>query len=123
MKSKLFTIFTIFTILYAILAFAPKIFAQDALPWPRQHIHKLRATKKLIDIFGKDGTGWVSDIKFSPDGSLLVVASSIGMRLYDVQTGEKLDLFPEHTDWANSVSFSLDGKMIASANSGGTIYL
>ena len=45
------------------------------------------------------GKGWINDIVYSPDNTLLAVASSVGVWLYDVQTGQELDLLTSHTNW------------------------
>ena len=39
-----------------------------------------------------------NEIAYSPDGTRLAVAGSIGIWLYDAQTGEALDLLTGHTD-------------------------
>ena len=69
------------------------------------------------------GKGWINDIAYSPDNTLLAVASSVGVWLYDVQTGQELDLLTNHTNWVRTVTFSPDGKTLASGNSDSTIYL
>ncbi len=38
------------------------------------------------------GKGSINEIAFSPDGTILAVASSPGIWLYDADTGEELDL-------------------------------
>ena len=38
------------------------------------------------------GKGYIIDLKFSPDGDRLAVASSIGIWIYDVFTGRELNL-------------------------------
>ena len=69
------------------------------------------------------GKGRINDIVYSPDNTLLAVASSIGVWLYDVQTGQELDLLTSHTNWVRTVTFSPDGKTLASGNSDSTICL
>ena len=44
------------------------------------------------------GKGSISEITYSPDGARLAVASSIGIWIYDVRSGEELDLLTGHTD-------------------------
>ena len=49
------------------------------------------------------GKGKVNDIKFSPDGKHLVVGTSIGVWLYDANTGEEIILFSDVGDENNSL--------------------
>ncbi|MDE0484014.1 MAG: hypothetical protein OXI67_15660, partial [Candidatus Poribacteria bacterium] len=70
------------------------------------------------------GKGYINEIAYSPDSSRLAVASSIGIWIYNAETGEELDLFTGHTgpverflwDYDNNVSnfvYSPDGSTIA----------
>lgn len=56
------------------------------------------------------GKGFVFDIDYSPDGSLLAVGSTIGIWIYDART-----------DDVSSVAFSPDGKVLASGSKDSTI--
>lgn len=81
------------------------------------------------------GKGEIAAIQFSPDGSLLAVASSVGIWLYDAATGKELALLPRHRDGfnvsatsaaggafiKNSLTFSPDNKLLASASEDDTI--
>lgn len=60
------------------------------------------------------GKGEIKEIVYSPDGTKLAVASTIGVWIYDVQTGAELNFFTGHTDDVYSVSFSADGSTLAS---------
>ncbi len=60
------------------------------------------------------GKGSVTQIAYSPDGSMLAVASSVGIWLYDAETYQELALLTGHTDGVLSVSFSPDGQTLAS---------
>ncbi len=53
------------------------------------------------------------NISFSQDSSLLAVASSIGVWLYDGYTGEAVNLFTNHAGPITSVAISPDGKTVA----------
>ncbi|MDE0314737.1 MAG: hypothetical protein OXM61_07545 [Candidatus Poribacteria bacterium] len=44
------------------------------------------------------GKGSINEIVYSPDGTQLAGASSVGIWLYDVETGKELDLFIGHTE-------------------------
>ncbi len=67
--------------------------------------------------------GSINEIAYSPDSTRLVVASSIGIWIYDAETGEELDLLTGHTSSVNSVSFSPDGETLATGSSDETIRL
>ena len=67
------------------------------------------------------GKGKVTDIKFSPDGTLLAVATHIGTWLYNAEIGEELSLLRrKYTDTSEketygvkTIAFSNDGKSLA----------
>ena len=63
------------------------------------------------------------DIVYSPDGTRLAVASSIGIWLYDAQTYQEVSLLTGHTADVMSVAFSPDGKTIASGSDDNTTRL
>ena len=69
------------------------------------------------------GKGRIGDIAYSPDGTRLAVASSIGIWLYDTATYQEVALLTGHTSWVNSVSFSPDGRTLASGSDDATIRL
>ncbi len=52
-------------------------------------------------------------IAFSPDGSLLTVATSIGIWLYDAETFDEIALLTGHKDEVTTVAFSPDGTKLA----------
>ena len=78
------------------------------------------------------GMGKINDIKYSPDGKHLAVASSIGVWIYDAQTDEVINLItstdrtvggkPEpQVSAINSISFSPDGQLLAIGTQGNNI--
>ena len=101
-----------FTLILVLMISIPSAFAQNYTQWgvPEGALMRL-------------GKGTIHEIKYSPDGTRLAVASRIGVWIYDTQTGEELDLFIGHTDTINSISFSPDGKTLASGSSDNTIRL
>ncbi len=98
-------LFSLVAIWFSILILASNTFAQDYTQWSLPEGAKARL-----------GKGSMDEIAYSPDGTRLAVASSIGIWLYDTQTGEALDLLTGHTSGARSVSFSPNGKTLASAS-------
>ena len=70
------------------------------------------------------GMGKINDIKYAPDGKHLAVASSIGVWIYDAQTGEELNLHAgEDIGAVNSISFNSDGQLLAIGTHHGNIYI
>lgn len=88
------------------------IFAQDSPQW-----HLPEGAKARL------GKGYVSEVDYSPDGTILAVASGIGIWIYDAQTGEELKLLTEQTGFFSSAYFSPDGNTLASVSGDGTILL
>ena len=62
-------------------------------------------------------------LAYSPDGARLAVASSIGIWLYDADTGAEIALFTGPRAWVTSVSFSPDGTTLASGGVDDTVRL
>ena len=75
------TRFSILVILLAMFTVVPNTFAQDDATLGLPEGAKTRL-----------GKGKINDIKYSPDGTRLAVASVIGIWIYDAQTGEELEL-------------------------------
>lgn len=74
------------------------------------------------------GKGVLTDMKVSPRGTHLVIASSIGIWLYDVSAkpetrGPEFALITEHRGKVGQLTFSPDGKMFASIGIDKTIRL
>ena len=69
------------------------------------------------------GKGQINEIAYSSDGKRLAVASSIGIWIYDAESGKELDLLTGHTSVVLSLSFSPDGQTLASGSHDGTVLL
>ena len=69
------------------------------------------------------GKGIVNDIKLSPDKTLLAVASSAGIWLYDAKTGDELVLLTGHTLPVSVIAFSPHGDLLVSGSYDGTLRL
>ena len=90
-------------------------FAQDYTQWRLPDGAKARI-----------GKGRIKDIKFSPDNTQLAVATTIGVWLYDAQTGAEIALLKERRlghRTANTLAFSPDSKTFVSGSDDGTILL
>ncbi len=59
------------------------------------------------------GKGSINQIEFSHDNTTLAVATTIGLWLYDGQSGKELALLMPHIS-VNAIAFSPDGKTLAS---------
>lgn len=60
------------------------------------------------------GKGGINLIRFSPDGTRLVVGTDVGVWVYAVPDGKETALFTEHPGQVNALAFSSDGKTLAS---------
>ncbi len=100
------------TLLFLSLQFIPYLSAEDYNRWHLPEGAKLR--------FGK---GILHDIKFTPDGDRIAVATSIGIWIYDAQTGQEISLLTGHTGRVTSLGFPADGRFLASGSADGTIRL
>ena len=69
------------------------------------------------------GKGYINAITYSPDSSRLAVASSIGIWIYDTETGGELDLFTGHTGPVERLAYSPNGSFIASSSADKTVRL
>lgn len=65
------------------------------------------------------GLGSVTELNISPDDSMLAVASTTGMRVYDLNTFELL--FGIDDNWTESVDWSPDSQKLVSGHRDGTI--
>lgn len=72
----------------------------------------------------KGHTGFLIDIAFSPDGSLIATASSDGRaKIWATRTGRELLTLEGHSGWVYGVDFSPSGRLVATAGEDGTARL
>ena len=109
---KLPKLLPIIILLYTTL-FIPISFSDHYMHWGLPEGAKMR--------IGKGGI--TGNIAFSPDSSQLVVASSVGVWIYDVNTGNELNLLTRDSVNIKSVAISPDGTTVASGGPDGTLSL
>ena len=65
------------------------------------------------------GKGTVVKFEYSPDGTRLAVATTIGVWLYDTVTYKPVALLNSHTAATSNIAFNTDGSVLISWDSGG----
>ncbi len=105
------------TVLCLILYFTTVLSAQDSraqdyLRWGLPEGALLRLSK-----------GDVLEVAWSPDGTRLAVGNSLGIWLYDAQTGAEVSLLTGHTSRVSCLVFSRDGMTLASGSHDHTVRL
>ncbi len=82
-------------------------------PYPRVfHQHETR-TGLPEGAIARLGKGGINVMRFSPDGKLLAVGSDVGLWLYDVANGAKIDLPNKIIGQVSAIAFSTDNRILA----------
>lgn len=94
------------------LQLLPNTFAQDNTQWGVPEGARTRL-----------GRGRTGEIRYSPDGTRLAVASGIGIWLYDTTTYQEVSLLTGQSEQIFNIAFSPDGKTLASGSLDSTVLL
>ena len=86
--------------------------AQESMQWNLPEDAKARL-----------GKGKINEIQYSSDGAILVVATGIGIWIYDATTYQEIGLLTAHTSAVKCLAFSPDGHILVSGGEDGTILL
>ena len=80
-------------------------------------------TKDFVSLIAVEGTGLLSKVVFSPDGTRIATSDWDGKTtLWDINTGTALTTYI-HKDYINSITFSPNGKFIATGSRDATATL
>ena len=104
--------FRLFTLLSLLMLFLSNGYAQEYRTWNLPEGARMRI-----------GKGEINGLAFSLDGNELAVASSTGIWMYSVDTGDELALLTGHTAEVRMLVFSPDGKILASTGDDSTTRL
>ncbi len=69
------------------------------------------------------GKGWINEIEYSAAGDIIAVASTVGIWLYDAETGDEQALLTGHTEPVRSISFNSDDTELVSGSDDNTVRL
>ena len=110
MKKTLFSIFSL--LLIVSMLYLPEAFAQEYTQWelPEYAIARL-------------GKGRIKDMQYSPDGTILAVATTIGIWVYDTETYQERSLLAQNNKGVEKSSFDAKGTTITSRERSGGITL
>ena len=100
---KIGMLFIVFLLMVGLLSNGS--LAQDYTQWRLPEGAKMRL-----------GKGKINDVKFSPDGDLLAVATHIGVWVYDAHVGSEMALLNDKPKNVRTIAFSPDSKTLATGS-------
>ena len=103
MKKTLF--FLVWLLLIVSMFFVSDIRAQEYTQWALPE-----------DAIARLGKGRIEDMQYSPDGTILAVATTIGIWVYDTETYQERSLLVRNNEGVEKIVFSPDGTTLASAD-------
>lgn len=109
MKNRFFSILMGLIVAFSFMACS---LPQDTLNGSQQVLRQKRIHQGVKVDTGKYKN--LFDVQFSPDGTLLAIATDIGILLYDTKTYDKPEILKGHTGYIWSIAFRPDGKVFAS---------
>ncbi len=92
-------------------------------PVPK-HIRRTRSVRSVYErhetqaglpagAIARLGKGGINVMQFSPDGKKLAVGTDVGLKMYDVTTGNEIDVPSKIVAEVNALAFSQDSSMLA----------
>ena len=101
MKKTLFSIFWLLLIVSMLCL--SDAFAQEYTQWALPE-----------DAIARLGKGRIEDMQYSPDGTILAVATTIGIWIYDTETYQERSLLVHNNKGVEKISFDAKGTTLAS---------
>ena len=101
---------------WSLICFLSVLFLALAVNIPASHAQDSPQWHLPDGAIARLGKGIIQELAYSPDGSQLVVGSSIGVWLYDTVTYQEVALLTGRTHGVASVAYSPDGTTLASGS-------